>query len=209
MSADEAMRREANGGVREISIQELVGEPREGFKRHKVRNRERIRDDDPYFRVIDAGHDLLMTKKKYREAADCLPAALQSMLLELEGILKEITLAAMEDAFDYRTQVDRYYFFMLQINYLSSLVAFRIQHFVVSSGSMPQLLGALGNKERCEEVMRELRELAGIGDELKLSSNIFMDHLELDDSIEPKYLEKRKLVLPQNTHPIPLRITKN
>ena len=194
MAADGAQQEELTGRIREISLQELMGEPEGGYKRREVRMKEEIYDDDPYFRVIDAGHDLLMEKKKAKELVDHLPAVLQSMLAELEGIMKEITLAAMEDSFDYRTQVDRYYFYMMRINYLSSLLAFRMQSFVASTPSLLHLLDVTGKREREEEVRKQLQAISGIGDELKLSSNLFMNHLEKEYSVEMETMKKRELV---------------
>ncbi len=182
---------EKKKGIREISFSELAGDM-VTYKPKVTRNREQIRDDDPYFRVIDAGHDLLMKKKKGKELVDCLPKSLQSMILELEAIMKEITLSAMEDEFDYRTQMDRYYFHMIRINSLGLLMSFRMNRFIKDRTAVEKYLGGLG-KDRFPEFLRELRFFVGIGEELALSSGIFMDHLEADYTLEPDTLEKRTM----------------
>ena len=182
---------EKKNGIREISFSELAGDMIT-YKPKVTRNREQIRDDDPYFRVIDAGHDLLMKKKRGKELVDSLPKSLQGMILELEAIMKEITLSAMEDEFDYRTQMDRYYFHMIRINSLGTLMAFKMNRFVKDRTAVEKYLGELG-KDRFPEFLRELRLFAGIGEELAMSSGLFMDHLENDYTLEPDVMQKRIL----------------
>ncbi len=176
-------------GFREVSFSELAGEVI-NYKPKVVRKREEIMDDDPYFRVIDAGHDLIMQKKRGKELVDHLPKSLQSMILELEAIMKEITLSAMEDDFDYRTQMNRYYFHMMRINSLGLLMNFKMNRFVKDRTAVEKYLNGM-DKNRFPEFLRELRQFAGIGQELSLSTGLFMDLLERDYTMSEEAVRKR------------------
>ena len=175
--------------VREVSFSELAGDLI-SYKPKVVRSKEKIRDDDPYFRVIDAGHDLIMQKKKGKAIVDQLPKSLQSMILELEAIMKEITLSAMEDDFDYRTQMDRYYFHMMRINSLGLLMSFKMNRFLKDRTAVEKYLSGL-DKNRFPEFLRELRQFVGIGEELSNATVLFMDHLERDYTMAPEVVQKR------------------
>ncbi len=175
--------------VREVSFSELAGDLI-SYKPKVVRSKEKIRDDDPYFRVIDAGHDLIMQKKKGKAIVDQLPKSLQSMILELEAIMKEITLSAMEDDFDYRTQMDRYYFHMMRINSLGLLMSFKMNRFLKDRTAVEKYLSGL-DKNRFPEFLRELRQFVGIGEELSNATILFMDHLERDYTMAPEVVQKR------------------
>ncbi|MBQ3790309.1 MAG: hypothetical protein II800_05200 [Lachnospiraceae bacterium] len=175
--------------VREVSFSELAGDLI-SYKPKVVRSKEKILDDDPYFRVIDAGHDLIMQKKKGKAIVDQLPKSLQSMILELEAIMKEITLSAMEDDFDYRTQMDRYYFHMMRINSLGLLMSFKMNRFLKDRTAVEKYLSGL-DKNRFPEFLRELRQFVGIGEELSNATVLFMDHLERDYTMAPEVVQKR------------------
>ncbi len=175
--------------VREVSFSELAGDLI-SYKPKVVRSKEKIRDDDPYFRVIDAGHDLIMQKKKGKAIVDQLPKSLQSMILELEAIMKEITLSAMEDDFDYRTQMDRYYFHMMRINSLGLLMSFKMNRFLKDRTAVEKYLSGL-DKNRFPEFLRELRQFVGIGEELSNATILFMDQLERDYTMAPEVVQKR------------------
>lgn len=175
--------------VREVSFSELAGDVI-NYKPKVVRSKEQIRDDDPYFRVIDAGHDLIMQKKRGKDIVDRLPKSLQGMILELEAIMKEITLSAMEDDFDYRTQMDRYYFHMMRINSLGLLMSFKMNRFVKDRTAVEKYLNGL-DKSRFPAFLKELRQFVGIGEELSKSTALFMDHLEQDYTMSPEAMQKR------------------
>ncbi|MCR4764208.1 MAG: hypothetical protein K5696_11835 [Lachnospiraceae bacterium] len=187
---------EIKKGAREISFHELVGDM-VTYKPRIVRGREAIRDDDPYFRVIDVGHDLLMTKKKNKDLADHLPKALQGMILELEAIMKEITLAAMEDDFDYRTQLDRYYFYMIRINYLATLMSFKMGRFLNDRTAVEKYLGNSMGRNRLQEFIKELSVFAEIGKEMSSAATLFMDQLEASYTMDQRCLNKRELAMEQ------------
>ena len=179
------------GLTKEISFAELAGDMI-AYKPKHVRAREQIRDDDPYFRTIDAGHDLLMRGKRCKDLVDRLPTSLNSMILELEAIMKELTLSAMEDEFDYRTQMNRYYFHMVRINYLASLVSFQLSRFIKDRTAVQKYLGDLP-RDRMRGFSTDLRMIAQIGDELALASTMFMDHVEADFELSQDMLEKRAM----------------
>ena len=181
------------GFTKEISFAELAGDMI-SYKPKRVRAKEQIRDDDPYFRTIDAGHDFLMHGKRSRDLIDKLPKALHAMILELESIMKELTLSAMEDEFDYRTQMDRYYFHMVRINYLASLISFQLGRFTANRMAMQKYLGDLP-QDKMRGFVTDLRMIAQIGDELMLASTSFMDHLEADFELAPEMMEKRAMAM--------------
>ena len=93
---DELKKKMDNSIVKEISFHDLVGDMLTYKPRAVRRGRSIIENDDPYFRVIDAGHDLLMTSKRNRKLVGNLPKELQSMVLELEAIMKIYSLAGAD-----------------------------------------------------------------------------------------------------------------
>ena len=183
------------GLTKEISFAELAGDVI-SYKPKRVRAKEQIRDDDPYFRTIDAGHDLLMRGKRDKDLVDRLPKAMSAMIVELEAIMKEITLSAMEDEFDYRTQMNRYYFHMVRINYLSTMITFQLGRFVRNRTAVEKYLGDLP-KDRIREFISELHMFSQITGELSLAATMFMDHVEADFELPEDMIQKRALSMEQ------------
>lgn len=189
---DELKKKMDNSIVKEISFHDLVGDMLTYKPRAVRRGRSIIENDDPYFRVIDAGHDLLMTSKRNRKLVGNLPKELQSMVLELEAIMKEITLSAVEDDFDYRSKLNRYYFQMIRVNYLGSVMSYRMNRFLESSTEARKYLGTL-SENKTPLYIKEMRAFVEIGREMMLASNLFMNNLEEDYTMEEQLLQQREL----------------
>ena len=179
--------------TREISFHELASKALKApaKKVRPAKKTESIRDNDPFFHVIDAGHDLLMTGKQNRRLRGKLPYELEAMILELEAIMKEITLSAMEDDFDYRVKMDHYFFLMMRINYLGSIMSYRLNRFAGSRTAAQKYLGSLA-RDHMPEVLQELRTFAEIGEELTLATNQWMDMQQAQNALEPEWLEERE-----------------
>ncbi len=175
---DELKKKMDNSIVKEISFHDLVGDMLTYKPRAVRRGRSLIENDDPFFRVIDAGHDLLMTSKRNRKLVGNLPKELQSMVLELEAIMKEI--AGGE--------------FMIfgNVNYLGSVMSYRMNRFLESSTEARKYLGTL-SENKTPLYIKEMRAFVEIGREMMLASNLFMNNLEEDYTMEEQLLQQREL----------------
>jgi hypothetical protein len=186
MSNDENYRE-----LKRTSFAELAGDFI-NYKPRTSRKREKIDYDDPYFRILDAGHDLLMAKRRGKEIYDNLPKDLRRIVGELESIVKEMTLSAMSDEFDYSVELNRSYFNMMRIDRLSNLLAFKMKRFTKNRDEVEKYLGELG-KGTFRDFTKELTRCVGIAEELTKASNMFMDHIEKEYILENDALIKRDL----------------
>ena len=177
--------------TRSISFSELAGDAI-GYKPNFSRPHKEISYDDPYFRMLDAGHDLLLSKKRGKEIVEHLPKDLQNILMELEGIIKEMTMAAMADDFDYELQLNRVYFNMMRVDRLSSVLSYKMKRFAKNQKDVEAYFGADG-KRSMHSFMNEITKLVSITEELSLSSNLFMNYMEETYSLDQEFLNKRAL----------------
>ena len=161
--------------TRTISFSDLAGDAI-SYKPDFTRPHKEITYDDPYFRVLDAGHNLLLSKKKGKEIVEKLPRDLKNLILELEGIIKEMTMSAMEDDFDYEMQLNRVYFNMMRVDRLSSVLAYKMKRFAKNSKDVEAYFGADGKKS-LRSFLAEITKLVSISEELSLSSNLFISKL--------------------------------
>jgi hypothetical protein len=176
---------------RTTSFAELAGDII-NYQPRTSRKREKVDYADPYFRVLDAGHDLLMAKKRGKEIYENLPKELQRIVGELESIVKDMTLSAMSDDFDYSVELNRSYFNMMRIDRLSNLLAFKMKRFTRNKDDVEKYLGDIG-KGSLKDFNKQLSRMTGIAEELSTSSNMFMDHIEKEFVLENDMLIKRDL----------------
>ena len=146
---------------------------------------------DPYYTVLDNSYRYMLRKKNLKKMLTNLPEDIQDMLLELEGLVKDLTLAAVEDDFDFETQMNKYYFTMTQIDSLSSLISFKIDRFTKTKPDIELYYGNTG-KHSLQKTLGELSDFAKITNDLSLSANLFMDHLERDYSVDKELQLKRQ-----------------
>ncbi len=177
--------------TRQTSFAELAGDFI-NYKPRVSRKREKIDYDDPYFRVMDAGHDLMMAKKRGKDIYENLPKELRRLVGELESIVKEMTMSALSDDFDYSVELNRNYFNMMRIDRLANLLAFKMKRFAKNKGDVEKYLGDIG-KGSFKDFNKELSRYVGIADELAMSSNLFMDYMEKEYVLEDNVLIKRDL----------------
>jgi len=177
--------------ARRISFSDLAADTL-NFKPKEEIVRKKVSYDDPYFRMLDAGHALLIEKKRAGDLIGSLPKDLGQILLELESILKDMTLSAMEDDFDYHTQLNRYYFHMMRVNRLSSVLSFKMSRFLKNRGAVEKYFAA-ESKSGYQNFVNRLNRFVSVSDELILSSNLFMDSLERDNSLPEELRSKRVL----------------
>lgn len=176
---------------RKTSFEELAGEEI-NYTPRKRRPKEPISYDDPYFRLLDAGHDFLIAKKRSKEIVDNLPKELRQMISELEAIMKDMTMSAMEDDFDYGVQLNKVYFDMMRIERIASLLSFKMKQFYKNKGMVMEYLEGIGEGSY-NNFVKELSKYTGMANELTLSSNIFMDHIEKEYVLQDDMLIKRSL----------------
>ena len=181
---------------RVISFSELAADKLSASQRESI-VRRKIPYTDPYFRMLDAGHALLMEQKRSIDIVNGLPGDLQQILMELESIIKEITLTAMEDDFDYHTQLNRYYFHMMRVHRLSSVLSFKMSHFMKNRTAVEKYFGSDG-KSSYQNFVNRLNRLVSASDELILSSNLFMDGME-KDTLLPEELRSKRVLSTERT----------
>ena len=194
MAKEEEKNKEPSG-TREISFHDLVQQtrrPAPARPGRKGRTRRTTELDDPYYRVIDAGHDLLMTTKLNKELVENLPAELRKMLLELESIAKEITLSAVEDDFDYRVKLNRYYFHMIRVHFLASVMSSRVSRVLGNSAAAAKILGNPGPKKMAS-FLDGLKAFSEIGEELTTASGLFMNNMEAEKMLDKDILQARQI----------------
>ncbi len=182
---------EKKRGSRVITFSDLAGDSL-ASKPQAERSRRKISYADPYFRMLDASHALLMEKKKALDIINSLPADIRQIITELEAIIKEISLSAMEDDFDYHTQLNRYYFHMMRIDRLSSVLSYRMSRFMKNRAAVEKYFGA-DRKNSYHSFVSRLSVLVSTADELTLSSNLFMDNMEKNLEIPEDLISKRSL----------------
>ncbi|WP_026495110.1 hypothetical protein [Butyrivibrio sp. WCD3002] len=161
------------------------------YKPKITRPKQSVTPDDPYFKVMDTGHRLLVAKKRGKDIYDHLPDDLQHILVELDAIIKEMTLASMEDDFDYSVQLNRTYFNMSRISRLASLLSFKLGRFTKNKTDVELYLGNNG-KSAMTNFVNEISKFASMADDLTRSSNLFMDYLEKEYTLDKDLLVKRK-----------------
>ena len=177
-------------GHRIISFDQLSstkGPPKPAKTRAR---RERDTDSDPYYQVIDTSYDFLLARKRGRGNCRGLSPELIAVLNDLETILKEMTMAALDDEFDYHVQMNRYYVNMLRVYSLSALLGCRVRTFTRTQGAALTTLTAIGDKTM-PEALRYLNQLVNIGDKLSLESNLFMDHIEKAHPLDMRLKDRR------------------
>ena len=192
--AIEEEKKKKPSGTREISFHDLVQQTRRPAPERpgrKGRVRRTTELDDPYYRVIDAGHDLLMTARLNKELVESLPAELRKMLLELESIAKEITLSAVEDDFDYSVKINRYYFHMIRVHFLASVMSFRISRILGNRAAVSKILGNPDPK-KMSSFLAGLQAFSEIGEELTAASGVFMNNMEAENALDKSVLEARQ-----------------
>ena len=183
-------------GTRLVSFQELAGEMA-SFKPTPVRNRKRIKDTDPYFDVLDHGRDFILQRRRCKDMVENLPKELQKIVDQLDQIMKEMATEALNSEFDYQDQLNRYYFRMMQVNHLSTILRHRLRRFSKNQKAIETYLGGFG-KKRVTEFLEKIAILTSTANDLSISCDLFMDHMEKDYSILlPEHLKKRQLVREQ------------
>ena len=187
--SDKMSEEEKKLSSRVISFSELAADKLSASQRENI-VRRKIPYTDPYFRMLDAGHALLLEQKRSRELVNGLPGDLQQILMELESIIKDITLSAMEDDFDYHTQLNRYYFLMMRVHRLSSVLSFKMGRFMKNRTAVEKYFGSDG-RTGYQNFVNRLTRLVSASDELILSSSLFMDGMEKDALLPEELLSKR------------------
>ncbi len=183
-------------GSRLVSFQELAGDIA-SFKPTPVRNRKRIRDTDPYFSVLDHGREFILQRKRCKEMVESLPKELQKIIDELDQLMKEMANEALNSEFDYQDQLNRYYFRMMQVNHLSSILRHRLRRFSKNQKAIETYLSGFG-KKKVTEFLDKISILSTTANDLSLSCNLFMDHMEKDYAVlTPEQIKKRELVREQ------------
>lgn len=183
-------------GSRLISFQELAGAAI-SYKPTPVRNRRRIKDTDPYFTVLDNGREFILQRKRCKEMVENLPKELQKIVNELDQLMKEMATEALNSDFDYQDQLNRYYFRMMQVNHLCTILSNRLRRFSKNQKAVETYLGSFG-KKKVVEFLDKISILTSTANDLTVSCNLFMDHMEKDyDVLLPEHLKKRELVREQ------------
>ncbi|MCR5626860.1 MAG: hypothetical protein K6F99_06045 [Lachnospiraceae bacterium] len=158
--------------------------------------RERQKNPNAYFNMLDAGRDYLLWSKRYGSIKKNLPKHLGKMILELEKIAQKMNMTAIENSFDYSVNYNDLYFDMMQAENVSLLLNHTLKNFMKSEKAL-KAVGAPESPER-KKFVAHIQKLAATASNMSKSISLFMNQMEREFVFEDKILEKRREALTPN-----------
>ncbi len=159
--------------VRKMSLKELTKETIGFEPAKKLTPNARRKTPNNYFAVLDAGRDFLLWKKRCGQAVKYLPKDIGALLLEMEKIVQQMNMTAIEDGYDYDVHYNECYFGITEIGNLSCKISHQLNIFLKKEKSLPDK-----SPKEIENFVSQLQKLSGVNQTLMKSAKLFMSQLE-------------------------------